>query len=46
MTSNAIMTLSCPTITATKKVVTVLLEEPNKLYIQDIRKGLQVSNEH
>ena len=24
------------------QVVTVLLEEPNKLYIQDIRKGLQV----
>ena len=25
------------------QVVTVLLEEPNKLYIQDIRKGLQVT---
>ena len=25
------------------QVVTVLVEEPNKLYIQDIRKGLQVT---
>merc|ERR1712037_673486 len=27
------------------EVVTVLLEEPNKLYIQDIRKGLQAYKE-